>query len=556
MTGIKMVAPNRFLLPLLVAGIVASCSHNQSPDMQQANDTIGRIAISTVPFPEPYRVRSATYTPSGKLLVSYAGQSGEDPDFINLAVMDDDGSNFDSFFSQRVPERPKANGIRYMVFADNRRIFLGDYILECAPDLDNCEASELVPVDYPEQIADGDSIMARWSEMIIAPDNRHVAWTTLLSNLYALVFTGELERDAASYRIVKPRIISTLEPFREDENNPGRFIPNIIRGGEVKQFVHGGTAISLVGMKDRNTPDSIVQDLLSNDMEQITYSTAYTETTILSPDEKLGITMSTCFSEISNLAILGLMPRPYPASMDMGLSMLHYSYAVTGVRKSRPGNVGPMLIDIEQSENQKDCQGINLNTSDEWVYYSPMSWHPGGKKALWKEGRRGTKELRIQMVTLLDYEPQQAVAAQETPETIPYALSDMSVLEDVIRQRIDLDVRVDGNHSGYIAYRRLSDGALSTLIEKRYVNFSDDGKNFYNGVEKMQKLPASNSVYTSNVEVTGQEAGRMELKITFGPIRDKLPAKILFDVDESGSAQTTGFSEYIGKRLSVESLIP
>jgi len=420
-----MFAPNKFLLLLLAVSIVVSCSRREIPGVQEANDTIGRVTVSTVPFDRQFRVKSATYTPSGKLLVSYAAQSDEDRDVINLAVMDDDGSNFDPFFAQRVPQQPKSNGIRFMVFADNRRLFLGDYILECVPDLDNCEASELVPVEYPEPISDGDHIMARWSEMIVAPDNRHVAWTTLLANLYALVFTGELQRDASSYRIVRPRIISTLEPFREDTDNPGKFIPNVIRGGEVKQFVHGGTAISLVGMKERNTPDSIVQDLLSGDMEQIAYTAAYTETTILSPDERLGMTMSTCFSEHSNLAILGLMPRPYPASMDLGLSMLHYSYSVTGVRKSRPGNVGPVLIDIEQSEDRKGCQGINLNTSDEWVYYSPMSWHPGGKKAMWMEGRRGTAERRIQRVTLPDYAPQRAVAVRETPDSIPYACSDL-----------------------------------------------------------------------------------------------------------------------------------
>src|SRR3546814_20442690 len=77
-------------------------------------------------------VRSATYTPSGKVLVSYAIDGNQDEPQLNLAVMNDDGTNLHTFFSQKVPARDKDNGIRFMVFPDNRRIFLGDFIVECA----------------------------------------------------------------------------------------------------------------------------------------------------------------------------------------------------------------------------------------------------------------------------------------------------------------------------------------------------------------------------------------------------------------------------------------
>ena len=83
------------------------------------------------------------------------------------------------------------------------------------------------------------------------------------------------------------------------------------------------------------------------------------------------------------------MPRPYPDSLNMGVSMLAYTYSVTGVRKTRSGSIGPALIDIEASKTREGYLGINLNTQDEWVFHSPMSWHPDGKKAMWIEARRG-----------------------------------------------------------------------------------------------------------------------------------------------------------------------
>lgn len=45
-----------------------------------------------------------------KWLISYARQSEKDSGFLNLEVMDDGGSNFDSFSSQRVPEQPRSKG--------------------------------------------------------------------------------------------------------------------------------------------------------------------------------------------------------------------------------------------------------------------------------------------------------------------------------------------------------------------------------------------------------------------------------------------------------------
>src|SRR3546814_18129122 len=102
--------------------------------------------------------------------------------FRSLAVMNDDGTNLHTFFSQKVPAREKDNGIRFMVFPDNRRIFLGDFIVECATMLDHCENPALLPVQYPAQVAGGDDIAHRWSEMVVAPDDRHIAWTTLLAD--------------------------------------------------------------------------------------------------------------------------------------------------------------------------------------------------------------------------------------------------------------------------------------------------------------------------------------------------------------------------------------
>lgn len=546
-----IAALGRTLMATAAAVTVGACAHQ--PELQSAAPSdlkIGRHLIRTLPLDPGIAPISATYTPSGKVLVAYRSPGSTDRRELNLAVVDDNGRNLRTFFSQRLPDRPKDNGIRYMVFQDNQRVFLGDFILECAPSLDDCDTNTLLPVEYPREVASGDHISHRWSEMIVAPDNRHVSWTTLLSNYSAIVFNGVLERGEAGYVIANPQIVSTLDPFLPDPHHADGVIPQTVRGGEVKQFVHGGAALSLAGAVRRDIPDSVVQHLATGQVEAITDTPGYTETTIFSPDERLGITMSSRFSP-ADPAILGLVPRPYPASLNMGLSMFAYTYAVTGVRSSRPGNVGPALIDIAASKSRENYLGVNLNTQEEWVFRSPISWHPSSKKGMWMEALRGGSARRIQIVELPDYHPAAAVTAKPTPDAIPYATSDMSLVRAYAAKSQNIDVKVYGRASGHILYRRTPAG-----IEKTYVNFSDDGRDTYTGREATRSDPRGNSTYTADLRLSGSNSGAMNLTITFGPLAGERPARLVFDRNAAGVPMSRGYAEYNGRRLTVDQLAP
>lgn len=516
-----------------------------------ASAPIGRIEIRTIPLDAGIAVTSATFTPSGKVLVSYQKEGSTDPREVSLAVMNADGTGMRNIFSGRLPDRAKDNGIRYMVFADNRRIFTGDFVIECRRSLDRCSNPAVLPVQYPAEVADGSHIGHRWSEIIIAPDNRHVAWTTLLANYSAVMFTGELRKQGAGYVIAQPRIISTVDPFKPDPHHADGVIPQPMRNGEVKQFVHGGTAISLAGGVKRDLANSAVQHLASGEMEAITDSPSYTETTIFSPDELLGVTMTTGFSEAIDLGVLALLPRPYPASLNMGLNMFAYTYGVTGVRLARPGNVGPALIDIAASKSQATYSGSNLNTSPDWVFYSPLSWHPSSKMALWIEGRRGSSSRRIQLVELPDYKAARAVRTTATPTVMPYSSADLSVVPALAGRAREIDVKVYGRAAGHIAYRR-----TPAQIEKTYVDFSDDGRNVWLGRETSALNPRGNSTYTAALKVTGENPGVMDLTVTFGPLGGALPASLVFALDAAGLPQTRGYAEYQGRRLDVSKLVP
>jgi hypothetical protein len=340
------------------------CPHGVNHDPSDQHG-LGRVEVSTIPLPLTATELTATYTFSGSVLVSF--KTLDDPqekDFWNIAVVNDDAVNSDGggfrvIFAGPIPQHPKANGIRFMVFADNRRVLLGDYVLECDPDIDRCERATLVPVHYPWHYEHDPRTFKHWSEIIIAPDNEHICWTILRTDIGAAVGLGALKREADAYIIEKPQIISTVVHLEANRDNPGYLLQHPMCGGEVKQFVWGGRAISVVGAKDGAITDSVVQDLASGEITQITRTPGYDETTIFSPDERLGIVMSTrAFEEhrprspwlAAATHAVGWSPR--------GIIQHLYMYAVAGVRSFRKGNIGPVLIDIERSMCEPGYLGL------------------------------------------------------------------------------------------------------------------------------------------------------------------------------------------------------
>lgn len=592
------------LLSMVATPALASSVSLNDTTKKNPSDGIGRIDISSVissaSLPDYETELSGTYTYSGKVLIGYKAKSDVyTTDYYNIATVNDDGTGFKLIFSGVIPTKAKANGVRYMPFRDNKRVLLGDYVLECTPNIDNCTSAKIVPIEFPPIIEEDPNTTHTWSEIIIAPDNKHMSWTSLRSDIGAIAAIGVLDRKEDNYVIENPQLISTVPYFESASENNTLFdvsevdkttdaainvttnaavkltidsdvsvttddairiitdvgeeyiIPNILRGGEVKQFIHGGNSISIVGQKLYSTTDSIIQDLKSNKLTQITYTPGYDETTIFSPDERLGMVMSTRFSKKTDPAIFGLMPRPYGSYTSMGINSILYTYSVTGVRKSREGNIGPALVDINRSMKEKGYKGISLNTDENWVYYSPMSWSPNGKSAMWVEGLRGdSSQMRLQKVNLLDYKPKKTVPFETTTDNIPYA-QDLSVLDYI---NPNIEGKIVGKHSGYINYVRNISSVSQGKTETEYVNYSDDGINFYNGYEKINYNYGGESCYEANIELTGKEQGEMDLKATFSALGGNMPAKLLFDTDTDGNPKSYGYVRYNGVKLNIKDL--
>jgi hypothetical protein len=511
-----------------------------------ADGSLGRIRITTVPLPEHVLAPSATYTPSGRVFVLF--RNGADPaDWMRAAVVDDDGSDFTEIFAGSLPQKPTANGVRHMPYADNRRVLLGDHVLEATPDLDRAERVELIPVEYPWNLETDPLTSHHWSEIIVSPDGERIAWTILRTDMTAAVALGRLRRDDDRYTIVDPVLINTVDALEPEPGRDGYYTARPMLGGEVKQFVRGGTAISAVGDGGAALTDSVVQDLLSDDLEPITRTPGYDETTIFSPDERLGIVMTSRASPGTDPAFLGLVPRPHATLVTMPMAWVLYMYAVDGVRRFRPGNIGPVLIDIERSKSDPRYTGVPLNSADDsWVYVSPMSWHPGGRNAMWMEMRRGTggdhgPELRIRIAALTEHTPGEPVPVAVTPATTPYAIEGAAAEELLARTAPFVPAgRIAGAHSGHLEFERSSDGRGTWSVVSRYVDYSDDGRTVYNGVESSSGSMMSGAVYQADLEAVGEIDGEMRLRASWSGIGQG--TRLLFGEDADGRPQSHGFA--------------
>ena len=523
---------------VVVAIVVTVILLTRGDDDSKNNEDI-KTHLSNIPLPEDIIIDDGHYMFDGNIFICYKRST---TNFTYFGVISDDGKNFKELYGEEFIVSPLANGIRLIPFRDGKRIYLGDFVFECSDttkNISSCEKGVLIPVNYPEEVVNNTDTYKTWSEMVVAPDNIHVAWTSLNMACGAVNFLGKFKRTENSYEIEESKIISTINFVEPDPTDESILITKIPRGGEIKQFIEGGNALTLVGTQPDEFVKSVYQSLKTEEVYTYSHEPGYDETSILSPDEKLGITMSTRFSPKTNMAIFGLMPRPHCSLVLSKIVESVYTYAVTNVRKTRKGNVGPVLFVKEKSINDPNYHGIDLHdTEEKFVFCSPISWHPSNLKAIWPEVEKGTSNRRLRKLEISNYTPSAYPKIENTTDNVPYAL-DMSEMDNIHYDK-KTNGTIKGKKSGEIIYYNSGFFSIKQTVKITYVNYSDDGKKFYNGEEEFIGDRTSKNVYKSNVILSGSESGQNNFTITFNTKSDLI------------KEETEGYASYGGKTIKAE----
>ena len=523
---------------VVVAIVVTVILLTRGDDDSKNNEDI-KTHLSNIPLPEDIIIDDGHYMFDGNIFICYKRST---TNFTYFGVISDDGKNFKELYGEEFIVSPLANGIRLIPFRDGKRIYLGDFVFECndtTKNISSCEKGVLIPVNYPEEVVNNNYTYKTWSEMVVAPDNIHVAWTSLNMACGAVDFLGKFKRTENSYEIEESKIISTINFVEPDPTDESILITKIPRGGEIKQFIEGGNALTLVGTQPDEFVKSVYQSLKTEEVYTYSHEPGYDETSILSPDEKLGITMSTRFSPKTNMAIFGLMPRPHCSLVLSKIVESVYTYAVTNVRKTRKGNVGPVLFVKEKSINDPNYHGIDLHdTEEKFVFCSPISWHPSNLKAIWPEVEKGTSNRRLRKLEISNYTPSAYPKIENTTDNVPYAL-DMSEMDNIHYDK-KTNGTIKGKKSGEIIYYNSGFTQTHQTVKITYVNYSDDGKKFYNGEEEFIGDRTSKNIYKSNVILSGSESGQNNFTITFNTKSDLI------------KEETEGYATYGGKTIKAE----
>ena len=505
-----IIASILIILAIIIIIIAIACrknGKNKNKIVKASKSNYNFTSIETVNLPEGIIYEGhAIYSKTGHILFLYKMENDTNTSYIG--VMDEDGSNLKKIWGGEWKNYygTKANGIRLMPFDDNKKILTGDYVLECSPNIDDCQQSQLLPVIYPSEVLNLEGIYFVWSEIVVSPDE-HIAWSTLSFIHDNVNFIGKLERNETNYIITNVQIISTLGFIEYEDKEKGILKHDTIRGGEIKQFVNGGEALTLAGSGDMALAKSVFQNLVGFENYPLSLFPGYEETTIISPDGKLGLVMTTRFSPKTSSEILGYMPRPLSVYTLRKMNRYVYFYGVQEVRKARPGNIGPALINIEESKSNPSYMGYDLH-AEGWAFKSPLSWNPNCKKGMFSETLQdgNNNKHRIRIVKLDNYKPSSIPEAKKTPDNIPYA-KPLDSLKELSTE--DINGYFIGKSGGIMTYN-----STNSFSQSEYLNYTDDGKTFYNGFEKYEAISQTTGKLTSYVVMSGEQQGEMNLTLT------------------------------------------
>ena len=129
-----------------------------------------------------------------------------------------------------------------------------------------------------------------------------------------------------------------------------------------------------------------------------------------------------------------------------------------------------------------------------------------------------------------NYKPSKILENKSTPDDISYA----KTLDDLNNTVIgDVNGYFKGKNSGIMIFNKTENSSRS-----EYINYSDDGKLFYNGYEEFEQIDSITGKLTSELIMSGEKNGVMNLTLTMnygGYILNK-----------------KGYVDYNGKKIDID----
>ena len=470
-------------------------------------------------LPDGVTVTGAELSPDSEHLILEVEVDGN----THIAVTDLDGGGYQCISCGVADNTAKARA-----FYDNQRIWFANTsgqqsageplggagaitysVLECEGSIYACQNPTVKKVKFP---SDKRLLPVQNREAKPDPFGEYVTWTENTFFRGPRMSIARLVPTADGYKLVDQRIFSPqwLEnaEYAEDFADATRFYEGASwhAGGRYLKYQTTSTGLNY---------DIYLLDTATGERRQLTTDLDYNESGDIAPDGN-----SIYFSSARGLDRMDVFTAlERPSLID---SAAFPQIGRVSLWNNRRSMNEPWLMNLAAGQQQGGYSGQPIIVDPDWTIRG-WSWFPDSTRAVINEQQRpdtvtpGAPDTPWR-VSIISFPTRTPTTPLPPVHQDPEAIARWSIpVEDYNPMMGRQDTRVlRGAHSGTATLRYSGIFAWGTY-SVTYKNYSDDGKTFINGTEKVTILnPVGNSVWSADLTSEGERAGFLKGSIKVG----------------------------------------
>jgi hypothetical protein len=441
------------------------------------------------------------------------------------------------------------------LFGDGRRVLFSGgnatvprwNIVECTPDLLDCQSGAVLPVALPP-VPDPTNPTLQYRVPHVTADGSHLVWTEvrLRGPGNFLSAAGALVREPTRYvvqdaRVVAP-VLSSLD-LGDDAEKWQRFTAN----HEAKEAeLRGGRDLVIAGTPQAGHYDDFALDLATGDVRRLTRHPDHDEGMAVSPDEEWVVLASARGN--NRVEFLGLLPRP-PYIDGIAFSIHFVGIAGAPGDGLSPGcnpderdcYIEPWLLDRWGERGDYRGQELAVPGADGFEPRPGVAWSRDGTRVFFNEARwkRLTPpgedpEARLRVAHLTNRAPVDPVDRVQ-PVAFPEPTWAVRYEDWIIPDTLGASV-IPGKAAGTATLTNALPNVASGEVMVEYAGYSDDGMSFLDGFERLS-IPSllGGADYEVDLTLSGAHTGAMQGAIDYdfdadvntGRVRSELDGRVL-----------------------------
>lgn len=501
------------------ARVVMSVAALNDPESTPPLETFIVEKVVDFDLPDGVTVTGAELSPDSEHLILEVKVDGN----THIAVTNLDGGDYRCISCGVAGNTAKARA-----FYDNQRIWFANTsgqqsaddplggagaitysVLECEGSIYACQNPTVKKVKFP---SDKRLLPVQNREAKPDPFGEYVTWTENTFFRGPRMSIARLVPTAEGYKLVDQRIFSPQwvedADYAEDFSDATRFYEGASwhAGGRYLKYQTTSTGLNY---------DIYLLDTATGERRQLTTDLDYNESGDVAPDGN-----SIYFSSARGLDRMDVFTAlKRPSLID---SAAFPQIGRVSLWNNRRSMNEPWLMNLPAGQQQGGYSGQPIIIDPDWTIRG-WSWFPDSTRAVINEQQRpdtvtpGAPDTPWR-VSIISFPTRTPTAPLPPVHQDPEAIASWSIpVEDYNPMMGRQDTRVlDGAHSGTATLRYRGIFAWGTY-SVTYKNYSDDGKTFINGTEKVTILnPMGNSVWSADLTSEGEQTGYLKGTIKVG----------------------------------------